>query len=66
MTGKMKYLLANASLGAIITHAIVNEAGTHIVAAECGEILYWCLETREVVYRDKQENVIQVIMKVKH
>ena len=34
MTGKMKAKLAFSSLGAIITHAIVNEAGTHIAAAE--------------------------------
>merc|ERR1711990_291094 len=29
MTGKLKYKLANSVLGAIITHALVNEAGSH-------------------------------------
>lgn len=37
MTGKLKYRLANAALGAIVTHALVNKEGTYIVAAESGQ-----------------------------
>ena len=36
MTGKLKFRLANAALGAIVTHALVNKDGTYIVAAESG------------------------------
>ena len=36
MTGKLKFRLANAALGAIVTHALVNKEGTYIVAAESG------------------------------
>ena len=36
MTGKLKFKLANALLGAIVTHALVNKDGTYIVAAESG------------------------------
>jgi hypothetical protein len=36
MTGKLKYRLANAALGAIVTHALVNKDATFIVAAESG------------------------------
>ena len=37
MTGKQKFKLANAALGAIVTHALVNSDGTYIVASESGE-----------------------------
>ena len=60
MTGKMKFTLANSAMGSIITHAIVNEEGTFIVAAESGEILIWDLQRREVVCKDDQENVAQL------
>ena len=36
MTGKQKFKLANAALGAIVTHALVNSDGTYIVASESG------------------------------
>ena len=60
MTGKLKFRLANSALGAIITHAIVNEEGTHVVASESGDILYWNLKTREVVFQEKQEDTQQI------
>ena len=51
MTGKLQFRLANSVLGAIITHALVNEEGTHIVAAESGELLYWNINTRKVAFQ---------------
>ena len=36
MTGKLKFKLANAALGAIVTHALVVEDGSYIVASESG------------------------------
>ena len=38
----------------------VNEAGSHIVAAESGDLLYWDMETRKVVHQEKQENIQQI------
>ena len=32
MTGKLLYTLANTAMGAIVTHAVVNREGDHIVA----------------------------------
>ena len=60
MTGKLKFSLANSALGAIITQAIVNEEGTHVVASESGDLLYWNLETREVVFQEHQEDIQQI------
>ena len=60
MTGKLKFKLANSALGAIITHAIVNEEGSHVVAAESGDLLYWDLNTKQVTFKDKQEDIQQI------
>jgi len=60
MTGKLKFRLANSALGAIITHAIVNEEGSHVVAAESGDLLYWDLNTKQVTFKDKQEDIQQI------
>ena len=49
MTGQLKYTLANSALGAIITHALVTEDGSHIVSAESGDILYWTLQDRSKI-----------------
>jgi len=60
MTGKLKFKLANSALGAIITHALVNEEGTHIVSAESGDVLYWDLESRKVIFQQKQDDIQQI------
>ncbi|XP_023324790.1 NACHT and WD repeat domain-containing protein 2 [Eurytemora carolleeae] len=60
MTGKLKFRLANAALGAIVTHALVNKDGTYIVAAESGDVLYWNLENRQVIFQEKQPNIQQI------
>merc|ERR1719206_1663443 len=60
MTGKLKFKLANSALGAIITHALVNEEGTHIVSAESGDLLYWDIKTREVIFQERQEDIQQI------
>ena len=60
MTGRLKYTLANSALGAIITHALLNEEGTCIVSAESGDVLYWDMATREVIFQEKQPDVLQL------
>ena len=60
MTGKLKFKLANSALGAIITHALVNEEGTHIVSAESGDVLYWDLKSRNVIFQEKQDDIQQI------
>ena len=60
MTGKLKFTLANSALGSIITHALVNEEGTFIVSAESGDVLYWSIETRSVIFQENQPDVQQL------
>ena len=47
-------------MGAIVTQALVNEEGDKIVAAESGEILFWDLATKSVVYKDECKSVVQL------
>ena len=60
ITGKLKFKLANTQLGAIVTHAIVNEEGSYIISAESGDVLYWNVEERKVVFQEKQPNIQQM------
>ena len=56
----MKFTLANSALGAIITHALVTEDGSITVAAESGDVLYWNMEERKVIFQEKQPDVLQI------
>ena len=57
---QLKYTLANSALGAIITHALVTEDGGITVAAESGDVLYWNMEERKVIFQEKQPDVLQI------
>ena len=48
MLGRLRFVLANSSLGAIITRAVLAEDGLHLAAAESGDLLYWSLQSRYV------------------
>ena len=56
----MKYTLANSAMGAIITHALVTEDGRFTVAAESGDVLYWNMKERKVIFQEKQPDVLQI------
>jgi hypothetical protein len=60
MTGRLLYTLAHSALGAIVTHALVSEAGTHVVSVESGELLVWDLATRAVISSERILNIRQV------
>lgn len=60
MTGQLRYTLANSALGAIITFALVNEEGSCTIAAESGDILYWGMQDRNVIFQEKQLDIMQL------
>ena len=66
MTGHLLFKLNNSALGAIITHGLVNEEGTFTVAAESGDVLYWDMKTRKVVFQEKQPNIEQLFFYKEH
>ena len=51
MTGHLLFKLNNSALGAIITHGLIKEDGTFTVAAESGDVLYWDMKTRQVIFQ---------------
>ena len=60
MMGHLKFSLANSSLGAIITHAVLSDDGLHLASAESGDLLYWRLETQKVIFREKIPGINQL------
>jgi hypothetical protein len=57
---QLKFTLANSALGSIITHALVNEEGSCTLAAESGDVIYWDMAERKVIFQEKQPDVLQL------
>ena len=52
--------LADSALGAIVTHAVVTLDGKYILAAESGNIMYWDVAEKVVVFKEEQKDIQQV------
>ena len=61
LTGQLKKSLADSSLGAIVTHAIITKCGVYIIAAESGNLLYWHVEEGKVIFKEEQKNILQLM-----
>ena len=62
LTGKLTSKLADSALGAIVTFAKVTTSGAYIIAAESGYLLYWDVAKKEVIYKEEQKDIIQVML----
>ena len=62
LTGKLTSKLADSALGAIVTFAKVTTSGAYIIAAESGYLLYWDVNKKEVIYKEEQKDIIQVML----
>ena len=62
LTGKLTSKLADSALGAIVTFAKVTSSGDYIIAAESGYLLYWDVAKKEVIYKEEQKDIIQVML----
>ena len=62
LTGELKSKLAESTLGAIVSHALVTEDGKYIVAAESGFVLYWKVNEEKVTFKEEQKNILQVML----
>lgn len=58
--GKLKAILADSPLGAIVTHALITADGKYIISAESGHILIWHRLTQQVVFKDEQPGIRQL------
>ena len=61
LTGKLNSKLADSALGAIVTHAKVTSSGQFIISAESGYVLYWNVAAKEVVYKEQQKDILQLL-----
>ena len=62
LTGKLTSKLADNALGAIVTQAKVTSSGEFIIAAESGYLIYWDVAKKEVIYKEEQKDILQVIL----
>lgn len=60
LTGKLKSKLADSALGAIVTHALITKSGEYILAAESGNVMYWNVAEKVVIYKEEQKEILQV------
>lgn len=47
-TGRLLAQLADAPLGAIVTHAVITPAGENVLTAESGNVVIWDLAEKQV------------------
>lgn len=52
-TGKLLAQLADAPLGAIVTHAVVTPTGDNVVTAESGNVVIWDIAEQQVLVGNK-------------
>lgn len=65
-TGRLLAQLAEAPLGAIVTHAKITPSGEYVVTAESGNILVWDLSEQKVcVHYSKQKPLRILTLKFK-
>ena len=62
LTGKLTTKLADSALGAIVTHAKVTSSGEYIIAAESGYLIYWDISKKEVIYKEEQKDILQIML----
>ncbi|XP_063370018.1 NACHT and WD repeat domain-containing protein 2 [Cydia amplana] len=60
-TGHLLAQLADAPLGAIVTHAVITPSGENVVTAESGNVIIWDTQEKQVVFKEEQKGVKQVL-----
>lgn len=53
-TGKLLAQLAEAPLGAIVTHAVITPSGDNVITAESGNVIIWDTPEKQVMNRMKR------------
>ncbi|XP_073979529.1 NACHT and WD repeat domain-containing protein 2 isoform X2 [Rhodnius prolixus] len=54
--------LADSPLGAIVTHATITSTGKYIISAESGNFLVWNRITEQVLYKEEQLGIRQIML----
>ena len=53
LLGKLQAKLADSTLGAIVSHALVTDNGEYVIASESGNVLYWKVDEKRVYFKAK-------------
>lgn len=61
-TGQLLTKLADNALGAIVTHALISPDAKYIISAESGNVLIWNRLTEQVLFKEAQPNIKQLIL----
>ncbi|CAG5058300.1 unnamed protein product [Parnassius apollo] len=61
-TGRLLAQLADAPLGAIVTHAVITPAGDSVITAESGNVVIWDIAEKQIVFKEEQKGVKQVLL----
>ncbi|XP_053618962.1 NACHT and WD repeat domain-containing protein 2 [Plodia interpunctella] len=61
-TGKLIAQLADAPLGAIVTHAVITPSGENVITAESGNVVIWDTPEKQVIFKEEQKGVKQVLL----
>ncbi|BES94311.1 NAHypothetical proteinT domain [Nesidiocoris tenuis] len=60
--GHLMSQLADSPLGAIVTHALITPSGKFIISAESGNILVWNRVTEQVLFKEEQQGIRQILL----
>ncbi|XP_013168603.1 PREDICTED: NACHT and WD repeat domain-containing protein 2 [Papilio xuthus] len=61
-SGRLLAQLADAPLGAIVTHAVITPVGDNVVTAESGNVVIWDIAEKQVIFKEEQKGVKQVLL----
>ncbi|KAI5640011.1 NACHT and WD repeat domain-containing protein 2 [Phthorimaea operculella] len=62
-TGRLQAQLADAPLGAIVTHAVITPTGENVITAESGNVVIWDIAgEKQVIFKEEQKGVKQVVL----
>ncbi|CAB3255055.1 unnamed protein product [Arctia plantaginis] len=61
-TGKLLAQLAEAPLGAIVTHAVITPSGDNVITAESGNVIIWDTPEKQAVFKEEQKGIKQVLL----
>ncbi|XP_044733634.1 NACHT and WD repeat domain-containing protein 2 [Chrysoperla carnea] len=61
-TGQLLTKLADNTLGAIVTHALITPDSKYIISAESGNVLIWNRLTEQVLFKEQQPFIKQLIL----
>ncbi|CAH2243694.1 jg8754 [Pararge aegeria aegeria] len=61
-TGRLLAQLADAPLGAIVTHAVITPTGDNVITAESGNVVMWDTPEKQVIFKEEQKGVKQLLL----